>query len=311
VPGNCAGDSAHCLSGTLSSKQFASSYAAAKVQLHHGFPYDGATPLQEVTVDQAGHFEIGSIPEGTRYYLQGIARFSVGGSERAVARVVGPLSIPNTAGDPTVWILPVTVEAFQARANGTTSLSWGSAHVYDPATAAPLTDADVTFAVGAQSWPMPYGPNLSGATSYFVQLPKGTPGATSLSIRVHHPSLGAETLLFGLTGELPTSDASLTAPADGASLPSNQDVAVSWPPSPESALAVVELFSSQAGVLISRYQSSPPLGPDVVSAIIPGNALKDPSLYVLNLQLAKLTCPSSSDGCVYNASIATANLTVK
>ena len=308
--GTCSGDAAACVSGTLITRGFNVAFASSKVQLYSTFPYGKATPVTEAAVTADGKFAFSGADPAARYYLQGVARFTSGAGTFAVATVAGPFTLP-LAAPADLKIRPVFLEALQQRpAGGALALSWASAHVYDPNTAAELTDAKVTLHADTQALDMPFATNLAGQKSYFVQLTKG-PAPTSLGIDVAHTSFpgGAS---FTLAAEVPDFDPAVTAPADQAQIAAGQPLPVAWTANPHAAYAIVELFATNAaGGFDARYASDAPRGPAVASETIPGSALAAPGAYLLNVQMSRPSCPTTADGCVYNASTAAVNLTAK
>jgi hypothetical protein len=262
--------------------------------------------VTETAVTSDGKFAFSGADPAARYYLQGIARFGT----LAVATVAGPFTLPLAAGAD-LKIRPVFLEALQQRpAGGALALSWASAHVYDPNTAAEVTDAKVTLHADTQALDMPFATNLSGQKSYFVQLGKGSAPAT-LGIDVAHASFpgGAS---FTLASEVPDFDPAVTQPADQAQIAAGQPLDVVWTANPQAAYAIVELFApNAAGGFDARYASDAPRAPSLTKETIPASALTSPGTYLLNVQMSRPSCPATADGCVYNASTAAVNLTVK
>jgi hypothetical protein len=287
-------------------------YDDAKVQLYAVFPYGSAKPLKESGSTKDGRFAFDALDAGAKYYLQAIAKFSSPAGTFAVAAVVGPLAVPSV--DPLeLHLRPVFLEALEQRpAGGTLSLAWASAHVYDPNTAKDITDATVTLKANGQTYAMPMGPNLSGQTSYFVDLStQSVAPATQLEIDVQHASF-ASGAQFQLVAQAPDFDPVVTSPAEGASVGVGQPVPVAWKADARAAYALVQFFRKDAGgKFTARYASDAPRGADVATETIPGTAIDSAGEYLLNLQLARPTCPVEADGCVYNTSTAAIDLTAK
>ncbi len=309
--GTCTGDAAACVSGTLAARGFNVPFASAKVQLYAVFPYGKATPVAEAAVTADGKFAFSGTDPAARYFLQGVARFTSGAGTFAVATVAGPFTLPMAA-PADLKIRPVFLEALQQRpAGGALALSWASAHVYDPGSAAELTNAKVTLHAGAQALDMPFSTNLSGQMSYFAQLGGGAPAPTALGIDVAHPSF-AGGASFTLAAETPDFDPAVTLPADQAQVPAGQPLDVVWTANPRSAYAIVELFAPKAGGgFEARYASDAPRAPAVAKETLPASALATPGMYLLNVQMSRPSCPTTADGCVYNASTAAVNLIAK
>jgi hypothetical protein len=308
--GQCGSDTATCLGGTLVTHGFNVPFASAKVQLFSLFPYGKATPTAEAAVTADGKYAFTGVDPAGRYYLQGIARFSGAAGTFAIATVAGPFTLPSAAPIE-LKIRPVFLEALEQRpAGGALALSWASAHVYDPGSGAELQDAKVTLHADAQTLDMPLSVNLSGQKSYFVQPPKGAAPA-ALSIDVAHATFpgGAS---FTLAAQAPDFDPAVTQPADQATVTLGQPLDVTWAASPSAAYSIVELFAPQTGGgFVALYASDAPRPTSVTKETIPGSALVLPGTYLLNVQMARPTCPTTADGCVYNASTAAVNLTAK
>jgi hypothetical protein len=308
--GTCS-DAATCVGGTLATRGFNVAFASSKVQLYSTFPYGKATPVAEAAVTADGKFAFAGADPAARYYLQGVARFTGGAGTFAVATVAGPFTLP-LAAPADLKIRPVFLEALQQRpAGGALALSWASAHVYDPNTAAELTDAKVTLHADTQTLDMPFATNLAGQKSYFVQLAKGASAPASLGIDVAHTSFpgGAS---FTLASEVPDFDPAVTQPADQAQIAAGQPLGVTWTASTRAAYAIVELFAPNAGGgFDAKYASDAPRPPSVTTETIPGSAVAAAGVYLLNVQMSRPSCPPTADGCVYNASTAAVNLTAK
>ena len=308
--GTCSGDAATCIHGTVATRGFNVAFQSAKVDLFAVYPYGKSTPVAEAAVASGGNFAFSNVDAQGRYYLQAIAKFSGAAGDFAVASVVGPITLPAT-DSVDVKIRPVFLEALEQRPTGAAlALSWASAHVYDPGSAKELTDAQVTLTAGAAPVDMPYGTNLSGQKSYFVQLPNGATAPTALQIGVAHATFpGGAT--FNLAATAPDFDPQVSAPLDQTQISVGQPLDVVWAQEPRAAYAIVELFAGSAGSFDAKYASDAPRGPSVTKETIPGSAIAAPGAYLLNVQMSRPTCPATADGCVYNASTAAINLTAK
>ena len=231
----CTGDAATCLHGTLSTKGFTGAFASAKVQLYTVFPYGTAVPVTEASVANDGTFAFSSADPAARYYMQGIAKFSSAAGAFSVATVAGPFTLPFADAIP-LTVKPVFLEAFEGRpSGGVLALSWASAHVYDPATAAEITDAQVSLTAGSATIAMPLGTNLSGQKSYFVEPAAGAAAPTSMTIAIKHAAFpnGAS---YTLQANAPTFDAAITAPVDQTAIAVGQPLPVAWTADPRAAV---------------------------------------------------------------------------
>jgi hypothetical protein len=314
----CAGDKTRCLYGTVTTLGFTVPYLFARAFVYSVYPNGDAKPVgsgsgsdggNEVAKD--GTFALGNLDPLNRYYLRVLARFDPDAPNATVESIVGPLTIPST-GPIEVKIRPVSLEALQGRvaAGGTaTTLTWASVRVLDPANGHELTDATVSFHSGQRHWTLPYTTNIAGKKSYFLSFASGTEGNTLFAGETTHPSMGSVT--WSLVGELPKFDGALTQPLDGAVIGAKKPLTVAWQPQPLAAYMIVQLFLSQGGTYISKYESPGPLAPTVANVTIPGEKIDTVGKYLLNVQYAKTTCPPTADGCVYNTITAVSNVTAQ
>ncbi len=316
VTNTCPGSDTLCLHGTVTTKGFTAPFEFARAYVYPVYPNGTAAPVGSSATSDGGNevakdgtFAIGNLDAADHYYLRVLARFDPADPTAVVESIVGPLTVPST-GPLDVKVRPVTLEVLQGRVAGgagTTTLTWASARVFDPAKGHELTDATVTFHSGTQSWPLPYTTNSGGVKkTYFANIEPGTAGNTVFTFDTTHPSLGTQT--WTLAGEPNSFDGVLTQPTDGSTVPLHQDLAVTWPPQPLASYEVVQLFLSQSGGFIAKYQSPAPVAPEVSAVTIPASALDTAGKYLVNVQYARTTCPASADGCVYNTSTAVANL---
>jgi hypothetical protein len=287
-------------------------YQDAKVQLYAVFPYGTGNPVTESASTRDGKFAFDALDPGAKYYLKALAKFTTPAGTFAVASVVGPLVVPSPA-PLELHVRPVFLEALEQRpAGGQLALAWASAHVYDPNTAQDLSDATVSLKAGGKQYPMPWGTNLSGQKSYFADLSKaGAGAATQLEIDVQHATF-AGGATFNLVAEAPDFDPSVTSPAEAATISLGKPLDVAWKSDARAAYALVQFFRKEGGgVFTPRYASDAPRGLAVTTETIPGSAVDVAGDYLLNLQLARPTCPADADGCVYNTSTAAVDLTAK
>ncbi len=303
---SCMGDMTACLSGTVKAPKFNPSFLVAKVNLFRVYPYGAVSAVQTVQVAQDGTFALSNVAPWTHYYLQAVGLFESTHNGNAVAAVVGPFTVPVTGGPIPIEIKPVFLEVLQQRpTGGQTSLAWASAHVYDPASGAELTNATVSFTSGSQTWPMPYAANAGGSMSYFATIPPGVAGGTAFTITTSAMALGGSPLTWSLVGEPATFDGAVTSPAPGATVPVNSPLTVTWMVQPAASHTVVELFRVQGmNNDVAVYQSPAAVASDVTMETVPGSALSMPGAYLLNVAYSKATCPTTADGCVYNNSTA-------
>jgi hypothetical protein len=312
VTGTCTGDPAKCLHGTVVTRGFNTPYADAKVQLYTLFPYGSAKPVGESASTKDGGFAFDGLDPSGKYYLQALAKWTSPAGTFAVASIVGPLSVPAT--DPLeLHVRPVFLEALEQRpAGGQLTLSWASAHVYDPDTAKDIVDANVVLKANGQSYPMPMGANLSGQQSYFVDLStQSVAPAAQLEVDVQHAAF-ASGATFTLVAAPPDFDPVVTAPAEGSQVSVGQALPVTWKSEPRAAYALVQFFrKAGGGKFVARYTSDAPRGAEVTSETVPAAAIDSAGDFLLNVQLARPSCPVTADGCVYNTSTAAVDLTAK
>jgi hypothetical protein len=293
-----------CLEGKLDARALGARWVDAKVELFGVYPYGKVTPIGTATV-RGDAFAFADLPEG-KYWLQAVAKLDDGSGPASISTIAGPFGANGSAS---LTVRPVFLEVLQTRAAGAQlEASWASARVYDPKSGKPLTDATVKLTAGGSSFAMPYGDNLAGQKSYFVQLPKGTPGATTFTIETSHPSLGAAPLSWNLVAEVPTFDVALQSPSDGSIIGLALPLEVTWTAQPTASYGVVELFSrGTSGDFTRLFTSEAALPPDTSRQVIPADKLIAGNL-LLNVREAIASCPPSADGCVYSASTAAASL---
>ena len=316
----CPGSDTRCLHGTVTTKGFTARFLFARAFVYSVYPNGDARPVgfgspagsdggNEVAKD--GTFAVGNLDPLDHYYVRVLARFNAGDPTKTIETIVGPLSIPS-AGAIDVKIRPVTLEVLQGRVaggRGETTVTWASARVYNPATGNEVNDATVTFHAGAETFSLPYTTNSGGKQTYFALAGKGVAGNTTFTFDVAHPSFASAT--WTLTGAPATFDGVVSQPADGAAQALGTDLTVTWPAQPLATYEIVQLFLSQSGTYLAKYQSPAPVSPETTSVVIPGSSIDVAGKYLLNVQYANTTCPASADGCVYNTSTAVANINVQ
>jgi hypothetical protein len=310
---SCTGDATRCLSGTVKSKGFTATPTGMKVELFHVFPFGTVTAVQSVLVAEDGTFAFNNLDPWAHYYAQAIAKFGTpdaGAAFTAVGRIVGPLSVPSAGQPIAISIVPAQLEVLESKAAGAVpKLQWASAHVFDPGSGIELVNASVSIQVGNSSTAMPYATNIGGSKSYFALFTPAMDAAQSYTITASHASFGASPVSWQVVADPPSYDAALSAPADGASIVATQPLLVSWPAQPLADYVVVELFSGSGGNYETAYASQRANPPDTTQETIPASAITAAGPYLLNVEVAKASCPAAADGCVYGSAVATASLT--
>jgi hypothetical protein len=281
----------------------------ATVELFRVYPTANAKPLATSFVAKDGTFAFNNVVEWSHYYVR--AYGAAPGASVSTYTLVGPIVAPNT--DATTYAIklrPVVLEILQEKDPGAaTLLQWASAHLYDPTTGSPITNATVTLNANGTNVPMPYGQNLGGDMSFFATVPTGTQGGTSFTITTMASAIGASPQTWNLTGAPLTFDATLTSPTDGTTIATNTALTVAWPAEPTTSYTSAELFQQVGGNFESIYQTDP-IDPGMTSIVIPQTQFSIAGSYLLNVLFTTPTCPVTADGCVYNASTAIAQLTV-
>jgi hypothetical protein len=308
----CAGDVSHCLSGTFTTKAFSAIPGKLEVSLYRVFPSGAIAPIQTTPLAEDGTFAFSGLDAWAHYYVQGTAGFGTRNAAYAVAALAGPFTVPTASASPIALALsPVSYEVLETGPGPTRLLQWVSARAFDPSTGAELTDATVSFVAGGVTTPLSYTTNAAGSKSYFVALASPAPLAMPAQITASHASLGASPLSIDIV----TSFASFTpitiaSPLDGAVVPANQPLVVSWAAQPLADYVLVALFVKQSGAFVGKYQSPSAIAPDTTTATIPASAFAAGS-YLLNVNGAQSLCEEDGRGCAYALDAAQANLTAQ
>ena len=303
----CTGSTSTCLLGTVSTSQFALAPTGTQVSLYDVYPYGAVTPVGRQPLAEDGTFAFSglSVSVGTAYYIQAESVFGPGAAKmgNGVASVAGPFSLPSPASI-AIQMKPVFLEALQQRPSGggSTTLAWASGHVFDPATGAEVTDATVSFSNGTKSWPMPYGKNAGGISSYYVAIEAGVAGGTAFTVTTGGGALKLPQKTWNLTGEPATFDGSVSSPSPGAAVPAHSPLTVTWVPAAGATYEVVQLFATQGTMQTPVFLSPAANATTVMTETIPASALAAAGSYLLNVAYSNASCPPAADGCVYNNS---------
>jgi hypothetical protein len=308
---SCSSDVSHCIGGTFATSGFTVGLAGAQVELHRVYPYGSTTPLAVTPVALDGTYAFNGVAEWGHYYVRGIGKFTPPSAPAvSIDTVVGPVVVPST-GPIALVLKAAELELLETKtATQPLQLEYASAHLFDPGSGSELTNATVTLSVGGSQIPMPYGTNVSGGQSYFVQPSTSVPAAATYTVQASDPALSG-TATWQLVAAPPAYDAAMIAPANGATIPVGQALAVSWQPEPLSDYALVEFFEQQGQSYVSRYTSPLADAPDVTQETVPGSAIAQAGSYLLNVQVAKANCPATADGCVYASSTTGGTLTAQ
>jgi hypothetical protein len=305
---SCTGAKTTCLFGTVSIRDFQAQPVASEVTLYKVFPH-GNPSVSTVPLARDGTFAFSDVPAWGHYYIHAQATFGTGSSARSVASIVGSFTVPGDNAPIAISIHPVYLEILQQTAAGMpNSLAWASAHLYDPTTAAELSDATVALAVSGKTYPMPYTTNANGTMSFYATFPAGTTGGTSFKMTTLASAFGSTPLSWTLVGEPATFQGAILSPTSTAS--ANEPLQVTWQAVPSASYSVTELFEQKGTGFETTYISPETNAPNVTTETIPATALPSTGAYLLNESYANATCPASADGCVYNVSTAAVNLTV-
>ena len=310
----CTGTSTDCLSGTVVATGFTAAPAGTMVSLFRVYPYGNVAPVQEMALALDGTFAFSNLAAWDHYYVQAETVFQAtdGGTFNPVTALVGPQAVPQTGGAIAIRVKPVFLEVLQEKpAGGDTTVSWASAHVYDPATGLDRGDATVSFSVGGASYPLPYTKNPSGGQSYFAYLPTGVAGATAFTFTTEDTAAAMPTKTWNLVGAPAAFDGAVTTPAANATVPHGAALPVTWQAVTGASYEIVELFFGTGASQTATYVSPTADAPDVTTETIPATALAMPGTYLLNVLYAAATCPATADGCVANDSAVPVSLTAQ
>ncbi len=310
----CEGDPMLCLSGTMTMKGFTATYQTGKVELYRVFPNGAVKPVDSHIIAKDGKFAFSSLPAWSHYYLRGVVRIGDATTGASVTTMRGRFTVPIGASNPgfDLTVIPVQLEILETIVGTDRKLQFASAHVYDPATGHDLTDATVSFQGTASPTPLPYVANSSGAKSYFVLFSPAVAATPPYTFTTSHAALGAMPLTWSVASETSTFGAALTAPMEGATVPANQALDVTWPTQAAADYTLVELFAKQGTAFTSKYTSSASIASDVTKETIPATSVATPGSYLLNVDLGQALCQlGTSQGCAYLVHPATANLTVQ
>lgn len=313
----CQGDATACLSGTLDGSRVAAVSTYAMASLFRVFPNGGAMPIASEPVALDGTWAFSAVPAWSHYYVQIDSNYNVGGATPAtIPSVVGPLTVPWSGPPLTMQVKPVQLQVFESRgAGGTMQVKWASANVYDPGTGDKLTGgAQVAIQVGGTTTTMPWGTDLAGKPAYFLQFQPPPAAQASYTVTTSATALGSAPLTWKLVADAPTFDGTVTSPANGATVPVNKSLTVTWGAQPSADFEAVELFFSSngsGGPWTGKWASPAPDAPDATQEIVPAAAFSQPGSYLLNVGFSKASCPATADGCVYASAVAGAQLTAQ
>jgi hypothetical protein len=298
---SCTGDTSACVGGSITTGSFVS--AAAKVELYKLFPYGDVKPVASTPVAKDGTFAISNLEAG-RFYAEAVLKID---DATAVASVYGPFEVPGQNDKLKLDVKPVRLEVLERRVgNDPRNLTWASARLYDPKTGKPVPDA--TVGLESPRTPMPFATNLAGNQSYFVQLPGGTPALDSYGIETAY---AGQTKLWKLLPARAEYFAELVSPRNQDTITVNQALEVTWKPETKADYVLVSLYQRQGSAFTARYASRTAIAPTTTNETIPATAIPEAGDYVLNVEMARASCPLTSDGCVYSTITAAADLKAK
>jgi hypothetical protein len=286
--------------------------------VYRTFPEGATQPVQEQLVGVDGKWAFSGLDAWAHYYIVIVDDFRLqDGGGSSIPAVVGPLAVPATPGDAgtllTVQVKPVRLTLLESKTAGTSmQVQWASAYVFDPSSGAKLEgSAQVAVVIGGVATPMPWGPDPMKNTSYFVQFAMPPPAQPSYTITTSAPAFGSNPVSWTLVAEPPSFDGAIGSPADGATVPANKPLAVTWTTEPSADFVLTELFAQgAAGGWARAYTSPAPNESTVATETIPGAALPA-GQYLLNVVFTKANCPAAADGCVLASSIAVARFTAQ
>ncbi|HEX3345733.1 MAG TPA: hypothetical protein VHS09_14215 [Polyangiaceae bacterium] len=303
----CSGDSG-CLQGSVTVQGFSVTPVRVEANLFREFPATGAVALATTPIAADGTWAFGGLDSWDHYYVEFQADF---GQSQDVAGFVGPLEVPSSGAPLTTMLKPAQLTVIeQAAAGAMLQLQSAEAFLFDPSTGAPLAGASVSIEVGGAAVPMPWTSIPGSSTDgYFATFP--TPPAAQATYTITSTAPGANApQTWQLVANAPSFSPSLSAPADGATVPASQPLTVGWPAQPMADEELVELYTQTNGTWSQVYEAPAPLDEDVTSSIIPGSYLAPAGQTLLvNVAFLHGSCPASADGCVVDELIVPAQIT--
>lgn len=305
----CTGAMTSCLYGHARTTGFTATPARMQVALFRVFPSGNAAPLMTVPVALDGTWAISNLPPWTHYYVEVAADF---GQPLAIAKIVGPLSLPSSAALD-VDVPPVQLAVLEQSTSGGFVVDWAEAQVFDPATGKQIVGtASVSVSIAGTSTPMPWVTATPGGgpPAYFVQF-STQPAAQSTYVVSTTPSAGAAATAWTLSETRPTFTGALSSPAAGATIPAMQPLTVSWGAQPSADYEVVEIFQQVSGQWTGTYASAQPDAPDTTTETVPAAGVPAAGTYLVNVTFANAGCPDSASGCVLASTSATAQVTAQ
>jgi hypothetical protein len=313
----CTGDPTMCLAGNAGTH---GSFAVKPMQrcasVYRTFPQGTAQPLQSQLVANDDSWAFSGLSPWEHYYVVLIDNFRISTtSGNSIPAIIGPLTVPSgpaDAGTLDASVKPVQLSLLESSAaGGPWQVQWASAHVFDPGLGAEIATAQVGVVIGATTTTMPWqGADAAvGASSYFVQFAQPPAAQPTYGVLTADPSLGFAPPEWSLVAAQPSFQGSITSPADGANVPADAGLAVTWTPQPSADFELTELFVRSGGAWKAAYTSPRPNDPTSSGETIP--SLPGPGQYLINLSFAKANCPPTADGCVFASAIAAAQFTAQ
>jgi hypothetical protein len=305
----CVGRKSLCLAGTVTAHDFKASPMTSQVALYRVFPHGDAAFVDRVPVALDGTFAFSKVPAWGHYYLEAQATFVEGTNAHTVASITGSFTVPASGAPIPLVVRPVFIEVLQqASPSAATTLTWASAHIYDPMTGAEVKTGTVFLSANGKTVPMTYGVNAAGMESFFATVPAKTPGGTSFKITTSYRELGSAPVTWNLVGDPETFQGSIVSPKGV--VPADKPLEVTWVKQQDASYSytITELFQVNGSAPVLRYASQA-TAPDQATDTIPGSDLASTGTYLLNESYVDAMCPVVADGCVYNAWTAAETLT--
>jgi hypothetical protein len=285
--------------------------------VYRTFPEGTVQPIQTQLVAADDTWAFSGLPAWGHYFVLIVDDFPLAGAGASVDAIVGPVAVPSASPDAgaalQAQVKPVQLALLEAKTpGGSWQVQWASGHVFDPSSGAELKNSSqVAVVVGGMPTPMPWGPDPSGESSYFVQFAPPPAAQPSYAITTSDPALGAAPLSWTLLADPPSFDGAIATPSDGATVPANAPLAVTWNAQPGADFVLTELFArNDAGGWTLAYTSPQPNDASVTSETIPA-AMLPPGKYLLNLAFSRANCPASADGCVFANAVGVAQFTAQ